>query len=285
MPKGMVQKCRSCAKLSANEAIALHGAAGTGCWVSAVCPKRRYYYRNRDLLNKKRRKGTANDPIELLPPTAPAAILHLYRERVDAPLHAVGAELWVGQKRTQEIAAMHCLGLTPGQIATHLQAVLQRLSEECEHPLDKFAAQVELHPSQCPIAPCPLHKPQLSIQPAAKQHSSPEPKPPKPDLPLAEPKKVIKVRLWLRVENNNKFIRGKSKVRAEIEQWVLQQFGMEKLQKDGYEYLLSIPYDTEEELERIIYNEIYAEMESIADYRHCFIEGDMRDVDDPERSW
>jgi hypothetical protein len=127
MPKGMVQKCRSCAKLSANEAIALHGAEGTGCWVQSICPKRRYYYRNRDLLNKKRRQGSANDPIELLPPTAPAAILHLYRERVDAPLHAVSAELWVGQKRQQEIAAMHCLGLTPGQIATHLQAVLQRL--------------------------------------------------------------------------------------------------------------------------------------------------------------
>ena len=192
MPKGLVPKCRACAKLSAHEAIALHGAEGTGCWVSAVCPKRRYYYRNRDRLNKKRRQGTTNDPIELLPPTAPAAILHLYRERVDAPLHAVGAELWLGQKRTQEIAAMHCLGLTPGQIATHLQAVLQRLSEECERPLEKFAAQVELHPSQCPIDPCPLHKVQPSIQPEAKQHSSPEPK---PDLPLAEPKKIIKVRL------------------------------------------------------------------------------------------
>lgn len=282
MPKGMVQKCRSCAKLSANEAIALHGAEGTGCWVQSICPKRRYYYRNRDLLNKKRRKGAAKEPIELLPPTAPAAILHLYRERVDAPLHAVGAELWLGQQRQQEIAAVHCLGLTPGQIAAHLQAVLQRLSEECDRPLAKFAAQVELHPSQCPIDPCPLHKPPPLLQPAAKQQSQPEPK---PDLPLAEPKQVMKVRLLLRVENNNKFVRGKSKVRAEIEQWVLKQFDMEKLQKDGYEYLLSIPYDTEEELERIIYSEIYAEMESLADYRHCFIEGDLRAVADPERSW
>lgn len=177
---------------------------------------------------------------------------------------------------------MHCLGLTPGQIATHLQAVLQRLSEECDRPLEKFAAQVELHPSQCPINHCPLHKPEPSLQSVAQQQSHPQPK---SELPLAEPKKVIKVRLWLRVENNNKFIRGKSKVRAEIEQWVLSQFAMEKLQKDGYEYLLSIPYDTEEDLERIIYKEIYAEMESIADYRHCFIEGDMRDMDDPERSW
>lgn len=281
MPKGMVQKCRSCAKLSAEDAIALHGAEGTGCWVQSICPKRRYYYRNRDLLNKKRRKGTANDPIELLPPAAPAAILHLYRERIDAPLHAVGAELWIGQKRQQKIAAMHCLGLTPGQIATHLQTVLQRLSEECDRPLDKFAAQVELDPSQCPIEPCPLHKPEPAIQPTAKQ-SSPAPKPLPPAI---EPKKAMKVRLWLRVENNSKFVRGKGKVRAEIEQWVLNQYAMEKVRKDGCEYLLSIPYETEEELERIIYNEIYAEMNSIADYRHCFIEGDMRAIDDPERSW
>ena len=47
----------------------------------------------------------------------------------------------------------------------------------------------------------------------------------------------------------------------------------------------AIPYDTEEALERIIYSEIYAEMESIADCRYCFIEGDMSAIDDPERSW
>lgn len=156
MPKGIIQKCRSCAKLPAIEAIALHGAEGDGCWESGICPKRRYYYRNRDATNKKRRKGAANDPIDLLPPDAPAAILYLYRERVDAPLHAVGAELWVGQQRKQTIAAVHCLGLTPGQISTHLQAVLQRLGETCDRPLDKFAAQVELDPRQCPIDCCPL---------------------------------------------------------------------------------------------------------------------------------
>jgi hypothetical protein len=57
---------------------------------------------------------------------------------------------------------------------------------------------------------------------------------------------------------------------------------MEKLQKDGYEYLLLIPYDTEEELECILSK---AEMESITDDCHCFIEGAMSAIDDPERSW
>jgi hypothetical protein len=32
-------------------------------------------------------------------PSVPAAVLYLYRQRVDAPIHAVGAELWVGQEK------------------------------------------------------------------------------------------------------------------------------------------------------------------------------------------
>jgi hypothetical protein len=36
--------------------------------------------------------------------------------------------------------------------------------------------------------------------------------------------KTIQVELWLRVENNNKFIRGKTKARARIEQSVLSHY-------------------------------------------------------------
>jgi hypothetical protein len=95
----------------------------------------------------------------------------------------------------------------------------------------------------------------------------------------------MKVKYWLRVENNNKFIRGKSKAREEIERRVLGQFEMEKTTKDGDEYILSIPYTTDEELEQTIYDDIYAEAEHIADYRNCFTEGDMVSLEDPEKSW
>ena len=97
--------------------------------------------------------------------------------------------------------------------------------------------------------------------------------------------KIMKVNLWLRVENNNKFVRGKSKVREEIERYVLSHYSMEKLNKNGWEYILSIPYTTEEELENIIYRDIFAEAESHADMRNCFIEVDMNSLDDPERRW
>ncbi|CAL1242056.1 hypothetical protein [Candidatus Methylocalor cossyra] len=95
----------------------------------------------------------------------------------------------------------------------------------------------------------------------------------------------MKVKLWLRVENNSKFVRGKGKARQEIEQSVLSRFAMEKPDKKGWEYALSIPYSTDEELDRIIYEEIYAEAERMADLRNCFIKADMVSVDDSGRSW
>ncbi|MEB3123876.1 MAG: hypothetical protein VKL41_21950 [Snowella sp.] len=46
-----------------------------------------------------------------------------------------------------------------------------------------------------------------------------------------------------------------------------------------------IPYTTEKELENIIYRDIFAEAESHADMRNCFIEVNMNSLDDPERRW
>ena len=95
----------------------------------------------------------------------------------------------------------------------------------------------------------------------------------------------MKVKLWLEVENNNKFVRGKSISRRDIEDRILSRYDMVKPYRDGNDYILSIPYTTDEELDQIIYEEIYAEAQRIADYRNGFIECDMVSVDDPERSW
>ena len=97
--------------------------------------------------------------------------------------------------------------------------------------------------------------------------------------------KVIKVTLWLQVENNSKFVRGKKRVREEIEQYVLSRYGMEKERADDWEYTLTIPYETDEELDSIIYDEILGEANRLADDRHCFVEADVTSVDDPDRSW
>ncbi len=89
--------------------------------------------------------------------------------------------------------------------------------------------------------------------------------------------------LCLRVENNSSFVRGKKKSREEIELYCLSQYNMKKLDKDGCRCELTIQYKNDKELESII-DEIYAEMERIADRRHCFIEADMWDASG-ERSW
>jgi hypothetical protein len=97
--------------------------------------------------------------------------------------------------------------------------------------------------------------------------------------------KMMKVALHLRVENNSKFVRGKGKSREDIEWHVLSRYQMEKPRKDGWDYILTIPYETDEDLDRIIYEDILGEAHRIADLRNGFIEADIVSLDDPERSW
>lgn len=97
-------------------------------------------------------------------------------------------------------------------------------------------------------------------------------------------KKSLKVNLWLRVERNNKFVRGKKRAREEIEMFVLSRYSMKKLDKDSWEYELTIPYSSDEDLDETIYD-MLDEMATTADLRNCFIEYDLRALDDSDRSW
>lgn len=97
-------------------------------------------------------------------------------------------------------------------------------------------------------------------------------------------KKMLEVSLWLRVENNNKFVRGKTKSRREIEDYVLRHYNIKKPDPKGWEYTLTITYETDEELDRIIYD-MLREADSIADSRDGFIEADVRALDGSERHW
>jgi DNA invertase Pin-like site-specific DNA recombinase len=97
-------------------------------------------------------------------------------------------------------------------------------------------------------------------------------------------KKVMQVGLWLRVEGNNKYVRGKKKARQDIERYVLQQYDMEKPRKDDWDYVLHIPYQTDEELDEIVYD-IIREAAGWADDRNCFIETDAIAMDSSDKSW
>ena len=86
--------------------------------------------------------------------------------------------------------------------------------------------------------------------------------------------KEVEVKLWLKVENNNKFTRGKTKVRADIENYVLSHYKMKKTDKDGWEYKLTIPYIDEADLEKKVHD-IYDEMQFQIGSKYCFIEADI----------
>ncbi len=94
----------------------------------------------------------------VVPPTVPAAVLYLYRARVDDPLHAIGAELWLGQVKVAQIEPVHTMGLMPVQVKGFLKEILTAFSAQMGGVgVTQFEIQKELSPDCCPIRPCPLH--------------------------------------------------------------------------------------------------------------------------------
>lgn len=164
------EKCRLCAKLNAQEAQQRHGPQGDGCWNPKYCHNRRSYYRHRGVRNSVRKQRRREQPAEsgvipservatldVLAPAVPAAVVHWYRATKDAPLHALGAELWVGNDRVAQIEPVHCLGLTELQVKTLLVRILEVFSQHSGRKVERFRSSVELHPQNCPIRPCPLY--------------------------------------------------------------------------------------------------------------------------------
>jgi hypothetical protein len=96
-------------------------------------------------------------------------------------------------------------------------------------------------------------------------------------------KQSAQIRLWLRVENNNKFIRRKKKVREHIERFCLAFYNAQKTTPNGCEYMISIPYESDEDLEKQVYD-LFREMDSHADMDYCFIEVDAHEIG-TDRSW
>lgn len=91
----------------------------------------------------------------------------------------------------------------------------------------------------------------------------------------------ITVTLWLRVENNSKFVRGKKRAREDIEYMVLDHYDMKKLA--ACEYELTITYKDDADLDKQIHD-MLTECEHFADLRNCFTESDVRE-NGTDRSW
>lgn len=86
--------------------------------------------------------------------------------------------------------------------------------------------------------------------------------------------------MLLRVENNNKFVQGKGKVRKNIESFLISQYYME--QRSG-EYIFYVPYNTLSDLEKKV-DSIIREIGFEANLQNCFTELDVY-CDELELQW
>ncbi len=104
--------------------------------------------------------------------------------------------------------------------------------------------------------------------------------------PDTEPENLrrIDVELWLRIENNSKFVRGKTKARVWIEDSVLRRYAMRKPDATRSDYILTLTYGTDAELDATI-DDILCEAGQIADLHDCFTEADVQAFDGSDRSW
>ncbi len=144
-----------------------------------------------------------------------------------------------------------------------LAIVLHSLAAQLRPTLPKTAA-----PRASVAAPSQVDMPSGGVRPGTE-----------PDTP-----RRIDVELWLRVENNSKFVRGKTKARAWIEDSVLRRYAMRKPDATRSDYILTLVYDTDADLDATIYD-ILHEADQIADLHHCFTEADVRALDGSDRSW
>jgi hypothetical protein len=87
-----------------------------------------------------------------LPDVGFAAVLQVYRQSVDASLHAVGGEIWRGRDKVAVISPIHCQKLTPRQVEVYLERLLSKLTEV--YGIRKFISKEELHPQCCPLSGC-----------------------------------------------------------------------------------------------------------------------------------
>ena len=101
--------------------------------------------------------------------------------------------------------------------------------------------------------------------------------------PIAEPQEAntATVLLWLRIENNNKFVRGKKRTIENIECFHLEQYGAIRRRQGEYE--LKVPYSSDEDLDETI-NDLLAEIADEADLKYCFSESEAQ-LEGSERYW
>jgi hypothetical protein len=139
--------CLTCAKLNISTAKLKH------CWDEKRCHNRRSYQRNKSERNRKRSKAGSTDIISIDAPQIHHGILQLWREpREDAPLHAIGLEIKLGDDSIASIDPVHCAGWMPSQVHRYIEQISEFTNEK--YQFKKFSSFIVLPPSKCSIKGC-----------------------------------------------------------------------------------------------------------------------------------
>lgn len=96
--------------------------------------------------------------------------------------------------------------------------------------------------------------------------------------------RFLKAELWLNIENNSFHVRGIKKSREAIEFFILDKFKFKKDKNRDEIYTLTIPYQSEKELDQIV-NQILRDIHHTVDLKNCNAEATLRALDDSEKSW
>jgi hypothetical protein len=88
--------------------------------------------------------------------------------------------------------------------------------------------------------------------------------------------------LSLRVENNSKFVRGKKRVREDIERYLRDKYAA--TQGESGEYRLKVSYRSDEELDKTV-QDLLQHIAFEADLRNCFSESDATLEASDHRNW
>ncbi|MBD1860047.1 MULTISPECIES: hypothetical protein [Trichocoleus] len=160
------ETCWACSLLTPAEARKLHDAAvgGDGCWQDALCHSRRSYYRKGRGQGVRRRSQIAEIVVSV--PEVPYVVLHTY---VDQPrqandevvIHAMCAELWVGNQPRAMTQPQHTFGLPPRLVKEYarqlLEALYQQYGQGKRSGFERYAHEQQHSVSQCPVRPCAYH--------------------------------------------------------------------------------------------------------------------------------
>lgn len=96
-----------------------------------------------------------------------------------------------------------------------------------------------------------------------------------------EPPNLATIRLTLRIENNNKFVRGKKRACEDIERYCLAQYDSKRLPNGEYE--LKVPHSNHQDLDQRMY-ELLDDISREADDRNCFSESEAH-IEGSDRHW